>query len=120
MASPRSDEAVNDSTGLSPKSKPAPDPSYASARVQRYTDDTTVPVNVDLSLASLPQLGSSRERTHSEVVGSVDNISHARQPTNGSTGTAPASDTNDALQGIGAHFDDQKTESTEQEPDKST
>ncbi|KAI0886818.1 uncharacterized protein GGS22DRAFT_186891 [Annulohypoxylon maeteangense] len=115
MASPRSDEAVNGSVGSGSDSKHAPDPSYAIAQVDRYCQDTTMPVNT-LGLAYSSQAGLSRKRDHSSILDSVGNLPHGQQPANGAAIAAPASG---MLRGVGAQFDNPSTASTRQGPGSS-
>ncbi|KAI1087159.1 hypothetical protein F5B19DRAFT_497648 [Rostrohypoxylon terebratum] len=99
MASIRSDEAVQGD--VRSDSKPAPDPSYASARIHQYTKDATVMVNVNLALAQHP----SHEAAQSGLDGPIQ-----LQPVANPVAVAPALGTthgkaDDVLRGVGSRFD---------------
>ncbi|KAI1087158.1 hypothetical protein F5B19DRAFT_88463 [Rostrohypoxylon terebratum] len=112
MASTRSDEAVQGSVGPTSNPRPAPDPSYASARLNQYSEDIVMPVNDHLSSAPPSQLGLSHVGPCSAPIRLINNVLPGQQPPSVPAGqaSAPTSthstvDGYDYVQGVGSSFD---------------
>ncbi|KAI1399001.1 hypothetical protein F4819DRAFT_488995 [Hypoxylon fuscum] len=74
MTTPRSNEAVQGSSKAGPELSLPEVPGHTNARVLRYIQNTSEPVNVTLALAPPSQLSIPRQRSHTELLGSIDRL----------------------------------------------